>query len=95
KQVGNLTSAYVVQKNFSSLDGAQGDVANIVNSLRDGEISAAVPSIQKVAQNANLTQPQKELIGTLTDKYAPGLKKVAGTLQQGLQDVKSLPGLGK
>jgi hypothetical protein len=55
KQVGNLTSAYVVQKNFSSLDGAQGDVATIVSSLRSGKINAALPSLKNVAQNAKLT----------------------------------------
>jgi hypothetical protein len=89
KEVGNLASAYVVQRNFSALDGAQGDVATIVNSLRRGEIAAAAPAIQKVAQNANLTAPQKQLIGSIADKYAPGLKKAAESLQQGL---KSLPG---
>jgi hypothetical protein len=34
-----LCRLYVVQKNFSSLDGAQGDVATIVNSLRSGKNS--------------------------------------------------------
>jgi hypothetical protein len=90
KDVGNLASAYVVQKNFSSLDGAQGDVASVVNALRQGNITAAVPPLQKVAQNAGLTSSQKDLISSLADQYAPGLKKAAGTLQQGL---KSLPSL--
>jgi len=90
KDVGNLASAYVVQKNFSSLDGAQGDVAGVVNALRQGDIPAAVPPLQNLAQNAGLTPSQKELIGSLADQYAPGLKKAAGTLQQGL---KSLPSL--
>jgi hypothetical protein len=87
KEVGNLASAYVVQKNFSALDGAQGDVATIVNSLRKGEIAAAVSPIQKVAQNANLTAPQKQLISSIADKYAPGLKKAADSLQQGLKGI--------
>lgn len=90
KEVSNLASAFVVQKNFSSLDGAQGDVAGLVNALRQGNITAAVPPLQKVAQNAGLTPSQKDLIGSLADQYAPGLKKAAGTLQQGL---KSLPSL--
>ena len=92
KEVGNLTSAFVVQKNFSSLDGAQGDVASVVNALRQGNITAAVPPLQKVAQNAGLTPTQKDLVSSLADQYAPGLKKAAGTLQQGL---KSLPSLGQ
>jgi len=90
KDVGNLTSAYVVQKNFSSLDGAQGDVASVVNALRQGNITAAVPPLQKVAQNAGLTPSQKELVNSLAEQYAPGLKKAAGSLQQG---IKSLPSL--
>ena len=94
KEAGNLTTAFVVQRNFASLDGAQGDVATIVNSLRKGEIAGAVPSIQKVSQNASLTAPQKALIGSVADKYAPGLRKAKDSLQQGIQGVKSLPGFG-
>ncbi|HYG36940.1 MAG TPA: hypothetical protein VEC99_19265, partial [Clostridia bacterium] len=95
KEFGNLTSAYVVQRNFSSLDGMQGDVATIVSSLRKGEVTPAIPSIQKVAQNANLTVSQKELIGSLTERYAPGLKGAASTLQQGFQTLQGLKGVGK
>ncbi len=91
KEVGNLASAYVVQKNFASLQGAQGDVATIVNSLRQGQITPAVPALQKVAQNASLTPTQKQLVASIAEKYAPGLTKTAGALQQGLQ---SIPGLG-
>lgn len=89
KETGNILSAMVVQKNFSSLEGAQGDVATIVNSLRKGEVISAVPAIQKVASNASLTSSQKELIGSIADKYAPGVKSAAGALQQGL---KKIPG---
>ena len=92
KEVGNLASAYVVQRNFASLDGAQSDVATIVNSLRQGKIAPAIPVIQKVAQNANLTATQKQLMASIADKYAPGISKAAGALGQGLQ---SIPGLGK
>lgn len=95
KEVGNLTTAFVVQRNFSALEGAQGDVATIVNSLRKGELVAAAPALQKVAQNANLTESQKVLVGTVMDKYAPGLKKSADTLKQGLQTIKQLPGFSK
>jgi len=95
KEVGNLASAYVVQKNFSSLDGAQGDVATIVNSLRQGQITPAIPAIQKVAQNAGLTATQKQLLASIADKYAPGVSKAAGALQQGLQSIPGLGGSGK
>jgi hypothetical protein len=92
KEVGNAGSAYIVQKNFSSLEGAQGDVAQIVNSLRKGTPTAAIPSIQNVAQNAKLTPAQKEVASSLVNQYVPGAKKVSDFLGGGL---KSLPGFGK
>ncbi len=87
KQVGNLTSAFVVQKNFSALNGAQGDVASIVSSLREGKVSAAVPSIKNVATNAHLTDGQKQLITTIADKYAPGWQKAG----EAMDAIKKLP----
>lgn len=87
KQVGNLASAYVVQKNFASLDGSESDVATIVKSLSDGKIAAAVPSLKNVASSAKLTDTQKQLITTIADKYAPGWEKAQGA-------VNTLKGLG-
>ncbi len=95
KEVGNLTSAYVVQKNFAALDGAKGDVATVVSSLRKGEITTAIPAIQNIAKNANLTPSQQQLIGSLADQYAPGLKKAGESLQQGLKGIQNLPGVKK
>ena len=95
KEVGNLASAFVVQRNFSSLSGAQTEVGTLVNSLRNGQYAAALPPLQKIVNNASLTPAQKQLIGSITDKYAPSLKQAAGSLQQGLQKVQGLPGLGK
>lgn len=92
KEVGNLGSAYLVQRNLGSLEGAQGDVAQIVNSLRKGKLTESLPAIQKVAHNAKLTAPQKDLLGALADRYAPGTKKVGDALSNGL---KSVPGFGK
>jgi hypothetical protein len=88
KQAGNLASAYVVQKNFAALPGAQSDVATIVSSLRKGQITSAVPALQSVAKNASLTDPQKQLIKTIGEKYAPGFKKASDTLN----GLKKLPG---
>ena len=88
KQVGNLASAYVVQKNFSTLEGSQGDVATIVSSLRDGKLTPAVPALKNVASNAHMTDGQKQLIGTVADKYAPGWRTAKGALDA----VKKLPG---
>ena len=88
KEVGNLASAYVVQKNFAALEGAQGDVATIVNSLRSGQIAPAVPALKNVATNAHLTDSQKQIITAVADKYAPGWKNAAGALDS----IKKLPG---
>ena len=87
KQVGNLASAYVVQKNFASLAGGQGDVATIVSSLRGGHVTAAVPALKNVASNAHLSDGQKQLIGTVADKYAPGWQKAQGAIDA----IKKLP----
>ncbi len=92
KDVGNVGSAYLVQKNFASLEGAQGDVAQIVNALRKGDPTTVLPALQNVAQNAKITPAQKELAGALVDQYAPGMKKIGNALKEGL---KSLPGFGK
>lgn len=89
KQVGNLASAFVVQKDFSALEGAQGDVATIVSSLRSGNITAAVPALKNVATNAHLTDSQKQIITSIADKYAPGWQKVGDAVNT----LKKLPGL--
>jgi hypothetical protein len=87
KEVGNLTSAYAVQKNFSSLEGSQSDVANIVSSLRKGNVTEAIPSIKNVAGNAHLTDGQKHLITTVGNKYVPGWEKAKGAMD----GLKKLP----
>ena len=89
--VYHIGTAYVIQKNFASLDGAQSDVAKAVNSLRKGETLAAIPAIQSIAQNAKLTAPQKELIQSVATQYAPGVEKVGNALK----GLGSLPGFGK
>lgn len=88
KQVGNLASAYVVQKNFATLDGSQGDVATIVTSLRSGDVTSAIPPLKNVATNAHLTDGQKTLISKVADQYAPGWKKAGAAMDA----IKKLPG---
>ena len=85
KQVGNLASAFVVQKNFASLEGSQGDVSTLVSSLRAGKYKDMVSPAKNVMSNAKLTDTQKQLIKTVADKYAPGLSKAsdaAGALKK-------------
>ncbi len=88
KQVGNLASAYVVQKNFATLEGSQSDVATLVSSLREGKLTAAIAPVKNIAGNTHLTDGQKTLIKTVADKYAPGLEKAKGTVDA----IKKLPG---
>lgn len=95
KEVGNLASAFVVQRNFSALSGAQGDVATLVKALRDGQYSATLPPLKNIMNNASLTASQKEILGSITDKYAPQLKQATDALQKGLQGLQGLPGLNK
>ena len=90
KQVGNLASAYVVQKNFATLEGSHDDVAAIVSSLRSGKLTAAISPLKNVAGNTHLTDGQKQLITTVADKYAPGWQKAKGAVDA----IKKLPGLG-
>ncbi len=88
KQVGNLASAYVVQKNFATLEGSQSDVATLVSSLREGKLTAAIAPLKNVAGNTHLTDGQKDLVKTVANKYAPGLGKAAGAVDA----IKKLPG---
>ncbi len=90
KQVGNLASAYVMQKNFATLDGSQGDVATIVTALRQGNLTAAVAPLKNVASNTHLSDGQKNLIKTVANKYAPGL----GKAKDAVDAIKKLPGFG-
>ena len=88
KDVYNTGSAYVVKKNFGSLEGSQTEVSQIVTSLRQGKTAEALPPLKKIGQNANLTQPQKDIVASLSERYAPGLKRAGDSL-------KSIPGLNK
>jgi len=88
KDVYHTGSAYLVQKNFGSLEGSQTEVAQLVNSLRKGNYTDTLAPLKKIGQNSKLTQPQKDFLSSLTDQYAPGLKKAGDAL-------KNIPGLSK
>lgn len=91
KQVGQVGSAYLVQKNLGSLEGSQSDVAQIVSSLHKGNYTAALPAIKKVSQNVNITPAQKDLLTSMAGKLMPGAGKLGNSLSGGLN---SLPGFG-
>jgi hypothetical protein len=91
KDVGHVGSAYLVQKNLGALDGSQSDVAQIVSSLRKGNVTEALPAIKKVSQNANLTPEQKDLLTSMSEKLVPGMGKAGEAISGGL---KSIPGFG-
>jgi hypothetical protein len=86
-QVKDLTAAYVVQRNFGALDSVRGDVAQVVNGLRKGEVTTVVPAVQNVLDKGKLTDPQKQLLTDVADRYAPGFKKVSDAVS-GLKDLK-------
>jgi len=88
KDIYHTGSAYVVQRNFSSLEGSQGEVSQLVSSLRKGGSADALPALKKIGENAKLTTDQKDLLSSLTDQYAPGLKKAGSAL-------KKIPGFGQ
>ncbi|MCP5523890.1 MAG: hypothetical protein H7A46_20325 [Verrucomicrobiales bacterium] len=93
-EMRNLSAAFLAQKNLSALDGAQGQVATVVNSLRQGQVAAALPAIKELAANASLTADQKGLLKSLAKEYAPGLSELGRSLPVALPDLPPLPGGG-
>lgn len=89
KDVYNAAAALVTQRNFSSLDGMNSEVSSLVNSVWKGNYSEALPPLQKIWTQAKLTDSQKNLLGTTFDKYAPGWRDSAATLQKGVDALKS------
>ncbi len=79
----NVFSAFMVQKNFATLPNSQSEVAQVVKALREGNAATAVPALQKLSANTQLTAPQKQLLSSVADQYAPGLKKAGKALQDG------------
>jgi hypothetical protein len=92
KDVRDVGSAYLVQKNLGSLEGSQTDVAQMVNSLRKGSFATVLPAAKRVGQNANLTDPQKDFLNSLVESYAPGTKKLGESVKSRIQGI---PGFGK
>ena len=88
KDVYNAAAALVTQRNFSSLEGMNTEVTSVVNSVWKGNYTQALPALQKIYGQANLTEPQKNLLGTTFDKYAPGWRDNAVKVQQGLDTLK-------
>ncbi len=88
KDVYNAAAALVTQRNFSSLEGMNTEVGSVVNSVWKGNYSQALPALQTIYTKANLTEPQKNLLGTTFDKYSPGWRDNAAKLQQGLNTLK-------
>jgi hypothetical protein len=89
RDVYNAAAAFVTQRNFSSLEGMNSDVAQLVNSVWKGNYTAALPPLQKLYNQATLTPQQKELLGAAFDPYMPaGWKDAAARLQQGVDALK-------
>ena len=90
KEVKDLSAAYLTQKNFSTLPGAEGDVTKLVSAFRKSDYTGLVAPLKSIYSNATLTAPQKEMVGSLVDSYAPALKKYGDTLNKGLNSLNSL-----
>lgn len=88
KDVYNTGSAYLVQKNLGSVEGAQSDVAQVVGALKKGSPTEALPALKNIGQNGKLTDGQKEFVQSLVKNYVPGLDKAGGL-------INAIPGLGK
>lgn len=88
----NLTAAFLAQRSLSALDGAEGQVATVVNALRKGEVATALPAIKELASNASLTPSQKGLLNSLALEYAPGLSELRNSLPAGLPVLPPSPG---
>lgn len=89
KDVYNAGAALVTQRNFSSIEGMNTDVAQLANSVWKGNYTEALTPLQKLYSQSTLTAPQKELLGATYDKYMPaGWKDAAGTVQKGLNTLQ-------
>jgi hypothetical protein len=90
KDAYNAAAALVTQRNFSSLEGMNSEVTQLVNSVWKGNYTEAMPPLQKIWTQAKLTDSQKNLLGTTFDRYAPGWRDSAAKLQQGVDALKGL-----
>jgi hypothetical protein len=86
----DTAAAYVTDRNFSSLEGFEGEVDQIVSALRGGDYKTAIQPLQKIWGQAELSTKQKELLSGVFDKYAPGWRGAADSLNKGLDAVKGL-----
>ena len=85
KEVMNLGGAFLTQENFAGLEGSESDVAKVVNALRKGDYTAAVPPLKNIAGSVKLTKQQKDLVSAMLETYVPGagaakdlMKKIPG-----------------
>lgn len=88
KRIGEVLSAFVVQKKLGGLEGSENEVGQIVSALRNGEPAAAIPYLQKVASNARLTEEQKQMLSGLVEQYAPSVQGAIKSLQENLKGLK-------
>lgn len=90
KSTYDTAAAFVTERNFSSLEGFEGEVGQIVSALRGGDYKSALQPLQKIWGQAQLSAQQKDLLSGVFDKYAPGWRGAADSLNKGLDAVKGL-----
>jgi len=83
----NSVSAFVVQRNFSSLSDSTTEVGKIVTALRGGDTATALVQLKEVSSKANLTPQQSELLSGLVDQYTPGLKDAGKAAAEGIKSL--------
>ncbi len=88
KEVYNAGAAYVTERNFSSLEGMNSDVAKLSTAVLDGNYTEAMQPLQKIWTKSSLTTEQKDLLGSVFDQYLPGWQDKAGVVGQGLDALK-------
>jgi len=88
KDVYNAGAAFVTERNFSSLEGLDSDVAKLSNAVWQGNYTEALQPLQNIWNKGALTNEQKDLLGTVFDQYLPGWQEKAEVVNQGLDAIK-------
>ncbi len=90
-ELGNVGSAFMAQRSFSGLEDTEGKVAKLVKSLRNGDVTEAIPVAKELNQMATLTPDQKDLLQQVLTKYAPPVKGMGGVAPPSLPAAPTLP----
>ena len=88
KDVYNAGAALVTQRNFSSLEALDSDVAKLSTAVWKGDYTGAVQPLQNIYNKGALSDDQKNLLGAVFDDYLPGWKEKADAISEGVGALK-------